>query len=110
MNDLAKQLQGISDPKEADLLLSNVWKEFKDTRPHQALEMCLSNCRIQLTERILDVSASSEARAFCSGQLKTVVDISNMISAALEFDPAKAEYENELSDDSGDADPEDIVY
>ena len=110
MNDLAKQLQGITDPKEADILLSNVWKEFKDTRAHQALEMFLISFREQLMELILDASASSEARAFRSGQLKTIVDLSNTIQTAFEFDPAKAEYQDELSDDSGDADPEDIVY
>jgi hypothetical protein len=110
MNSLTKQLSEITDPKEADVVLSNIWKQFHGTSAHQALEIVLSTFKANADNVVLAPSASSEQRTFHAGQLALLASIQHTLDIAFQFDPTKVEYPSELPTDEDDVPHPKIVY
>lgn len=103
MNDIVDRLNSIEDPKEADALVSSIWKKFAGSQEHQLLEANLFSLAKSAETVVLNPGATSEQRAFSSGQLSVARALQETIKAAIEFDPTKAEYpEPPPADDTED--------
>ena len=121
MSTLKEKLEAFgNETKEqraaSDAYLAQVWRGFKDTEAHQALHMVLGEIHQVAMTSVCDARTNDGARAFASGVIAAVLNISRVIDSAIQFDPNTADYDQpalELDADevkAAEAEDEATVY
>ena len=99
-------------PIEQDATLARIWSSFRNTEAHAALVLLLDNCSNRTQQQLFSPALTGDSRAFQAGRLAALVEVINTVTAAMSFDPSRAEYEPLTVVDSSDpnSQKEDYIY
>lgn len=89
-------------PQEADAVLSDIWKTFRQSEAFDAVLLILNEAASAAENALLAPGTESHARAHAAGQMAMVKRIMTTISRAVDFDPLRAEYPTDDSNQESD--------